>query len=102
MTRLFSATLALTVFTGTAIADEWTSFERVTQILVHNDSLEVTITGPGSGCERVYRLKSAEQNYDVKATATLSAYYAGHQISLFWSGDRSSCHTSFGRIKVRP
>ena len=102
MTRLLSITLALTLFAGSTLAQEWSPFERITQILVHDASLEVKITGPGSGCELVYRLNSLEPNYDVKATATLSAYYAGHQISLFWSGSKSDCHTNLHRIKVRP
>lgn len=93
---------SLTLSALPAGAEQWGDWSQIRGILVHDDSLEVTLTGGSSDCDRVYRLATTEPNYDVKASATLAAYYAGHGVSLYWSGDSESCFTRFHRLKVRP
>lgn len=98
---LVAGALLSTVLGGTALADTWFPYYSVTGILVHHDSLEVTLAG-SSNCSRTFRLRTSEQNYDVKASGLLSAYYAGHDVSVAYDGDLASCSTPLRRFKVRP
>jgi hypothetical protein len=96
---LIIAVIATLMIPGSASA-AWFEWLKVTGILVHNDSLEVTLEG-NSGCNRIFRLSQTEPNYNVKASALLSAYYAGHEVSLDYTGDLGSCTTPLHRFKVR-
>jgi hypothetical protein len=72
----------------------------ITGILLHDDSLEITLQG-NSGCNRIFRLSQSEPNYNVKASALLSAYYAGHDVNVDYTGDLNACDTPLHRFKVR-
>jgi hypothetical protein len=98
---IIALTAAILFVAGTAQAASWYSgYYTIEKILVHNTSLEVTLQGD-SGCNRTFRLPNSSSNYDVKASALLSAYYAGHEIGVYYSGTLSSCSTELQRFKVR-
>ncbi len=92
--------VSLSSFIGAAHAT-WFGYHNIRSILVHNSSLEITLEG-SSNCNRTFRLSTSADNYDVKASALLSAYFAGHEVSVDYSGDLNSCTTPITRLKVRP
>lgn len=83
-----------------SIADDWYDWQQITRILAHNDSLEITLDGDVD-CNRTFRLRDSEPNYAVKSSALLSAYFAGHEVSVFYSGALNNCSTALHRLKVR-
>lgn len=99
-TLVLATCLILSSFVSNAHAD-WTPWKTIRRILVHHNSLEITLEGD-SNCNQTYRLNTSESNYDVKASALLSAYYAGHEVSVDYSGSLNSCRTPLHRLKVRP
>ena len=90
-------------FSSVVRADQWYSTGRLSiiQLLVHNDSLEVMLEGNVS-CNRVFRLHINQENYEVKASALIAAFYAGHRVTVYYGGSLDSCSTSLKRFKVYP
>ncbi len=94
--------LSLLGLAGAAHAANWTAFHGVSRILVHDDALEVTLVGD-TNCNRTYRLSVTADNYEVMSTALMSAYFAGHEVSVDFTGtEAGNCATSLHRVKVRP
>lgn len=77
----------------------WSGWYVIRDILVHDDSLEITLEG-SQNCSLTYKLSSSTPNYDVKASALLAAYYSAHEVSVDY-GASAMCATPITRLKVR-
>jgi len=97
-----SALLMMSLPNIALAAPTWFSpgFLEITGMLAQNDGLEITLAG-GTDCNRTFRLFATEANYEVKASALMSAYYAGHEVSVEFDGDLNACNTRLTRFKVR-
>ncbi len=95
------ACVSIACFVCTVQADTWYKYTNIRSILIHGSSLEITLEG-SEDCDKTFRLSKDSDNYDVKATALMSAYYGGHEVSVYYSGDLNSCYTVLTRLKVRP
>lgn len=94
--------LFIVPLSGSAFADEgWTSPLEIIGILVNDESLEIKLQGGTDRCDRVFQLYTTEPNYNVKSSALLSAYYAGHEVDVYWSGTLNRCDTKVEYFKVR-
>jgi hypothetical protein len=97
-----SALLMMSLPTIALAAPAWfnADYLEITGMLAQNDGLEITLAG-GSDCNRTFRLFASEPNYEVKASALMSAYYAGHEVKVEYDGDLNACNTRLTRFKVR-
>jgi hypothetical protein len=101
------------VFSVHALADEWSPAcnhsGTIEQLLVDDGGVQVIIRRPPDApinfdqtIQRAFQLNSSVDNYDVKAAALLSAYFGGHEISIYYHGSLNSWNTNVVRFKVRP
>lgn len=77
------------------------SWQTIKEIYAQNNGLRVTLA---DSCSGEYQLSTTVSNYQVKASALLSAYYAGHEILPYYDNSVDPCSStaSMTVFKVRP
>jgi hypothetical protein len=101
-------TFTSNVAAGVIAQSSWSGgYDTISRVYAHNTGFAVIMKNhqfvANNGCDSGHHfvVQTTDPNYEMKAKTLLSAYYAGHQIIINWTGD-NGCQAFINRFQVKP